>query len=112
MHIRKLLVLMILGLSLTAAAEFRTTIEVYEINFVNVRLPGTEGGTISIKHCNACEAQLLRVTATTRYVVNGRSVRLADFRRSLTSIRNRDDVDIDVFHDLQSNTVTRVRVNL
>ena len=112
MRIHKLLALGLLALSAAAGADFRTTMEVYEIGLINVRLPGTEGGTISIKHCNDCEAQLLRVTAATRYVVNGRGVRLADFRRSLSSIRNRGDVDIDVFHDLRSNTVTRVRVNL
>ncbi len=112
MQIRRLLVLTILGLSLTATADFRTTMEVYEIDFVNVRLPGTEGGTISIKHCNDCESELLRVTAATRYIVNGKDVRLMDFRRSLSSLRNRGDVIIDVFHDLESNTVTRVRVKL
>ena len=112
MQIRRLLALIILGLSLTAAADFRTTLEVYEIDFVNVRLPGTAGGTISLKHCNACEARLLRVSAATRYAVNGKSVRLSDFRRSLSSLRNRGDVILDVFHDLDSNTVTAVEVKL
>ena len=112
MRIHKLLALGLLALSATATADFRTTVEVYEIAFVNMRLPAAVAGTVSIKHCSSCESQLLRVTAATRYVVNGKTVRLADFRRSLSSIRNRGDVDIDVFHDLRSNTVTRLRVHL
>ena len=60
MHIRKLLVLVLLGLSLTAAADFRTTTEVYEIDLPNLRLPGTEGGTLALKECDDCETQTLR----------------------------------------------------
>ena len=112
MRIYKLLALGLLALSATTGAEMRTVVEVYEVAFVNMRLPAAVAGTVSFKHCGSCDSQLLRVTAATRYVLNGRTVRLADFRRSLSSIRNRGDVDIDVFHDLRSNTVSRLRVNL
>ena len=112
MRIHKLIALVLLALAGTAGADFRTVVEVYEMELVNVRLPGTEGGTIAIKHCDDCKSQLLRVSASTRYIVNGKDVRLADFRRTVSSIRNRGDVIIDVFHNLDSNTVTRLRVKL
>ncbi len=112
MHIRRLLVLTILGLSLSAAADFRTTMEVWEVELINLRLPATEGGTLAFSDCADCDVQTLRATAATRYVVNKRDVSLADFRLAISRITNRKDQIIDVFHDLESDTVTRVRVKL
>ncbi len=110
MQIRRLLVLTILGLSLTAAADFRTTMEVHEVQLVNLRLPTGANGTLSFIDCRECDAQTVRVTVATRYTVNGRDVMLADFRRAVAGITNRADQIIDVYHDLESDTVIRVNV--
>ncbi len=112
MHIRKLLVLVLLGLSLAAAADFRTITEVHEVDLIDLRLPATEGGTLAFSDCADCDVQTLRATAATRYVVNKRDVSLADFRLAISRITNREDVIIDVSHHLASNTVTKVRVKL
>ena len=40
MQLQKLLVLVLLGLSLVAAADFRTITEAYEVDLSNLRLPG------------------------------------------------------------------------
>jgi len=112
MQIRKLLVLTILGLSLSAAADFRTTLEVWEVELNNLRLPATAGGTLAFSDCADCAVLTLRATAATRYVVNKQNVSLADFRLAISRITNREDVIIDVSHHLESNTVTRVRVKL
>ena len=113
MHIHRLLALVLLGLSLSAtAADFRTVTEVYEIDLVNARMPATEGGTLAIKQCDDCDAQLLRATAATRYVLNKQNVTLAEFKNALISVTNRKDVIIDVFHHLESDTVTAVKVKL
>ena len=112
MHIRKLLGLVLLGLSLAAAADFRTTTEVYEIDLINLRLPGTEGGTLALKECDDCETQTLRVSAGTRYVLNHRDVTLVEFKKAISRVTNREDVIVDVFHHLESNTATTVRVSL
>ena len=112
MHIRKLLVLVLLGLSLAAAADFRTTTEVYEIDLINLRLPGTEGGTLALKECDDCETQTLRVSAGTRYVLNHRDVTLVEFKKAISRVTNRDDVIVDVAHHLESDNVTAVMVKL
>jgi len=112
MHTQKLLVLIFLGLSLTAAADFRTITEVHEVNLIFLRLPGTQSGTLSFADCADCDSQTIRVSPATRYVINGRTVSLADFKRAVAGITNRRDTDIDVFHHLESDTVTRVRVTL
>ncbi len=110
MQIRRLLVLTILGLSLTAAADFRTTMEVWEVELTYLRLPTSANGTLSFSDCTDCDAQTIRVTVATRYTVNGRDVMLADFRRVAAGIRDREYTIIDVYHDLESDTVIRVNV--
>ena len=112
MHIQRLLVLVLLGLSLSAAADFRTTTEVWEVELIYLRLPATEGGTRAFSRCADCDVQTLRATAATRYVLNNRNVTLADFRKAIGRIINRKDTIIDVSHHLESNTVTKVRVKL
>ena len=112
MQIRRLLVLAILGLSLSAAADFRTTMEVWEVTLSYLRLPTGANGTLSFSDCTDCDAQTIRVTTATRYTVNGKDVKLADFRKTVAAIRNRAEQIIDVFHDLESDTVVRVRVKL
>ena len=110
MQIRRLLVLTILGLSLAAAADFRTTMEVWEVELTYLSLPTSANGTLSFSDCTDCNAQTIRVTVATRYTVNGRDVMLADFRKTVADIRNRADQIIDVYHDLESDTVIRVNV--
>ena len=112
MHIQRLLVLLILGLSLSAAADFRTITEVWEVELNYLRLPATDGGTLALKDCEDCDVLTLRATAATRYVINNRDVMLIDFKKAISRITNRDDMDIDVFHHLESNTVTQVRMKL
>jgi hypothetical protein len=112
MHIQRLLVLFILGLSLSAAADFRTTMEVWEVELVHLRLPGSESGTLTFSDCEDCDSLTIRVTPATRYTVNGRDVKLAEFRRVAAGIVDRQYTIIDVFHDLASDTVLRVRVKL
>ena len=112
MHTQKLLVLIFLGLSLTAAADFRTITEVHEVNLIFLRLPGTASGTLSFAECADCDSQTIRVSPATRYVINGRTLSLADFKRAVARITNRRDTNIDVSHHLESDTVTRVRVTL
>ena len=110
MQLRKLLVLVLLGLSLTAAADFRTTTEVYEIDLPNLRLPGSENGTLTFKQCADCEAQTLRVTSKTRYLINDHDFALAEFKEQLKGVRNRKDQIVSVLHHLESNTIKAVKV--
>ena len=112
MHTQKLLVFIFLGLSVTAAADFRTITEVHEVDLIFLRLPGTPSGTLSFAACADCDSQTIRVSPATHYVMNGRTVSLADFKRAVASVTNRRDTHIDVFHHLESDTVTKVRVTL
>ncbi len=110
MQLRKLLVLVLLGLSLAAAADFRTLTEAYEVDLSNLRLPGSENGTLTFKQCSDCEAQTLRVTSKTRYVINDRDFALAEFKEQLKRVRKRKDQNVSVLHHLESNTIKAVKV--
>ncbi len=110
MRIRKLLVLVLLGLSLVAAADFKTITEAYEVDLSDLRLPGSENGTLTFKQCSDCEVQILRVTGKTRYVINDRDFALAEFKEQLKHIRNRKDQNVSVLHHLESNTIKAVKV--
>jgi hypothetical protein len=96
MQIRRLLVLTILGLSLTAAADFRTITEVHEVNLIFLRLPATSSGTLSFAGCADCDSQTIRVIPAT----------------PVASVTNREDTVINVSHHLESNTVTKVTAKL
>ncbi len=110
MHIRKLLVIVLLGLSLSAVADFTTITEAYEVNLSDLRLPGSENGTLTFKQCPDCEAQTLRVTRSTRYLINDRDFVLAEFKEQLKRIRNRKDQIVSVLHHLESNSIKAIKV--
>ena len=110
MHCRKLLVLVLLGLSLSATADFRTITEAYEVDLSNLRLPGNEYGTLTFKQCSDCELQTTRVNGNTRYLINNRVLALAEFKDLLERIGNRGDWSITVLHHLESNTIKAIKV--
>jgi len=111
MHIRKLLALVLLGLSLSAAADFTTITAAYEVAVRDLRLPGSSTGTLTFRECADCEAQTLRVNGKTRYVLNDRDIELAKFKKQLGRVSNRKDETATVLHHLESNTITAVMVN-
>ncbi|MBT8079590.1 MAG: hypothetical protein KJO31_13515 [Gammaproteobacteria bacterium] len=112
MHVRKFLALGLLALSLPAAAELRTITEVYEVDMPDLRLPSIEGGTVSFKTCSECEFRTLRVRSGARFVLNGKDVTLKKFTMAVSNVANREDLIIDVFHHLESNTVTALMVRV
>ena len=110
MHSRILLLLVWFGLSLSASADFRTITEAYEVDLSDLRLPGSEYGMLSYKQCSDCEAQILRVTAKTRYLINDRDFALVEFKDQLRRVRNRKDSSVAVLHHLESDTITAIKV--
>ena len=109
MHIRKLAALILLGLSLTATAQFTTTVEAYEVAVSDLRMPRNTGGTITFKRCPDCEKQTLLVNGKTRYVLNDRDLELAEFKERIAGARN---AVASVFHDFESNTISMVMIRL
>ena len=107
---RKLLVLFLVGLSLSAAADFRTITEAYEVALSELRLPSSEYGTLTFRQCSDCEPQTLRVTGKTRYLINSRDFALTEFKKQLIPVRNRKGQTVVVLHHIESNTIEAIKV--
>ena len=112
MHIRKLLAVVLLGLSLSAAADFTTLTAAYEVSISDLRMPRSTGGTLTFRRCTECALETVRVNSKTRYVLNDRDVELKEFREELRRVRNKKMEGATVRHHLESNMITSVRVNL
>jgi hypothetical protein len=110
MKIKVLIAAIALGLALPVAADFRTVAEAHEVSLTNLRVPQSESGTVSFKTCDECAYQVKRVGEDTRWVLNGRSLPLAKFRRGLLSITDREAAAVTVLHHLDKDRVIRVEV--
>ncbi|ANO51710.1 hypothetical protein [Woeseia oceani] len=99
------------ALCTVASADFRTVSRAYEATLDGFRLPVTENGTLGFRACETCDRQSLRVTNTTRYIVNDRVVDLKEFRSEVLQIRDRKFQAVIVEHDLEADVVTSVSVN-
>lgn len=110
MRSRRMLALVLLGLSTSTSAEFRTITEAYELTLGDLRLPGSVVGTLTFKRCAECEAQIARVTSKTRYVINNRDFALTEFKKQLIGVRYQSDAHVSVLHHLESNTIKAVKV--
>jgi len=112
MHIRKILVALLMTFSLSAAADFVTNEEGYEVALSNMTVPVTSNGSLVFKECADCDSRAIRMTPNTRFIVNGRTVALKEFRKHVFQVNDRTRVAVAIMHHLESNTIASVSVNL
>jgi len=110
MKIKLFLAALILGLALPAAADLEVVALAHEISLSNFMAPATQSGGLSFKECNSCATKTVRVTPSTRYMVDGKSVRLDQFKQAVQPLRDRDTVSVIVKHHLNSDTIVSVSV--
>lgn len=103
-------ILILLALSVTAVADFRTIAEAHEVDLSNLRLPGNELGTVSFKLCSDCIAQVSRVNGNTRYAINDHAYPLSEFKKQLKLVRDPDKQNVSVLQHLESNTIQSIEV--
>lgn len=103
MKIKTLFAITVLGLS--AAASGDVVSEAYEVMLSDFRAPATENGGVAFKACRECDRRIIRVTAHTRYAINGKTVRLKDFRDAVIHANDRNEKSVTVLHHLESNTI-------
>ncbi len=112
MNIRKILSVAVIAFGFAASAQAEVVSQAYEVMLNNLRAPATVSGTVAFKECEMCEHYVVRVTANTRYSINGNVVRFADFRKAVAAASNRDEVSVVVLHHLESDTVKSIDVSL
>lgn len=112
MKTKLLIAAALIGLALPVAAQFQTIQQAYEVALSEVRLPRNVNGTIAFKECEKCQYRTKRVSAQTRYLLDGHSIPLARFRDAMERVTNRNDEAVTILHHLKNNQVTEVSVNL
>jgi hypothetical protein len=112
MNIKSIVAIALLSLGLSLAATGQVVSQAYEVALSDFRAPATLNGGVAFKQCESCERQLVRVTAATRYAINGKAVRLKDFRKAVSQASDRDEKTVIVLHHLESDTVSSLDVSL
>jgi hypothetical protein len=98
--------------SATVVGQGRVISQAYEVLLNNFQAPISTSSTIVFKECDDCEAMHIRVTEATRYSVNGRPVRLEDFRIAILQAGDRDNMAVTVLHHLESNVVESIDASI
>lgn len=101
-----------LSLAMPAAAQFTTVQKAHETVLSGVRLPASESGTLAFKPCRSCDWRTVRVNSETLWLVNKNSLTLADFRRAVDSLADRDRRSVTVKHHLENNVITKVAITI
>ena len=110
MDIRKLLAITLIGVGLAASAQGEVVSQAYELTMEQFTAPTTANSGLAFKECEDCEVQRMRVTAATSYTVNGRQVRLDEFRQAVSQLRGSEQASVTVLRHLESNTVVAISV--
>jgi len=100
------------AITAVASADFRTITSAHELMLSDIRLPVSDNGTLGISQCTHCEPGTYRVTAGTRYSVNGHYVDLGEFRRLAFNRRDRREIPVTVQHHLESDTIVEISMSL
>lgn len=112
MKFKVLITACMLMLALPATAQFTTTVLAHEVALSQLRLPAHPNGTIAFKACQECDYQTVRVTESTRYVLNGKSTSLEKFRLAAAGVRERSLQAVAVHQHLADNVVTSVKMTV
>ena len=112
MNTKTLLAVTLIFLGLSVDAEDRIISLAYELSLSDFSAPVTQNGGATFKTCATCERIIVRVTPATRYSINGKSVRLEDFRIAVRQVSDRDEKDVTVLHHLESDTIKSINVSL
>lgn len=112
MNIKFLVAVFLLSLGTSIATADEIVSLAYEVPLSEFRVPATTNGGASFRECSKCERHLVRVTAATHYVINGKSFRLPAFKEALMHASNRDDTAVIVLHHLESDTIQSISVSL
>jgi hypothetical protein len=99
-------------LSISFAAIGQVVSQAYEIAIGDFHVPVSQNGVAIFKECADCERKLVRVTPATRYTINGKTVQLDDFRKTIGPAGRRKSGDVIVLHHLESDTIESIAVSL
>ena len=101
-------VLICVAFAANAYGQGRVISQAYEVMLDDFQAPASPAGNVIFRSCEECERVSVRVTATTKYSINGKTVRLEDFRVAVLQTNDRDNKSVTVLHHLESNSVESI----
>ncbi len=113
MTVRALLVAALLLIAQPAFSQIVTAVAAVEASPANMILPGATDGMMTFRPCDGdCDEDYIRVrlSADTKFTVNGKAVRFADFRREFATIKRSPESYGLVTYETQTNTVTSIQI--
>ena len=110
MKTKLLVIALLLAVSAGVNADFRTVARAHEVALSDFRVTPMRNGIVIFRSCADCNAQTVRITPATRFIINNQDVHLRDFRKSIFQVRDRAGTTVVVKHHLETDTVTKVSV--
>lgn len=113
MTVRAILITAILMVSQLASAQIVTMINAIEASPANIILPGGTDGMMTFRPCDGeCKEDYIRVrlSANTKFTVDGKAVKYTDFRRELATIKRIETSYALVTYETETNTVTSIQI--
>lgn len=101
--------LLLLAVSIATADDYPPT-RTFEAQMNSVRMPVSPNGTVTLRECDSCAFETVRVTPNTRYHVNGKSLKFSDFLAVLKDLRASGIDTLNVTRDETSQTAAVVFV--
>jgi hypothetical protein len=116
MRSRILATLLLLGLVNTAAAErvLREVERPFEIGVGQLTLPPDTSGSLTLRACDTCRLSSYRLQGATKFVLDGRETKYADFAHAVDALRTSATASatvVGVFIDRTTEIVTKVSVH-
>ena len=97
-----------------AMAQIITEIDAVEMSPSHMILPGSVNGMVTYRPCDTeCDEdyERARLTASTRFVVNGEAKRFVDFQQDFAIIKTQDSAYALVRVDTKSRTITSIEIS-
>ena len=113
MTVRALLIAALLLVAQPALSQIVTAVAAVEASPANLILPGATDGMMTFRPCDGdCKEDYIRVrlSADTRFRVNGKAVRFAEFRREFATIKRSPQSYALVTYETKTNTVTSIEI--
>ena len=102
----------LLSISVSALAEFKTIVRANEVTLSELQLPASVNGITTFTACWSCSEKRVNVSAATRYRLNDEFVSLQEFRSALAIVTDRQNKIAIVMHHLDTDLVTQISIRL
>ncbi|MDH3748359.1 MAG: hypothetical protein OER97_09140 [Gammaproteobacteria bacterium] len=117
LRIRKLTIAaaaaLLIGAMQPAVSQIVTKVAAHELSPQNIILPGSVNGMVTFRSCgDGCDEEYsrARLTADTRFSVDGRTVKFEDFRKDFAIIKQRKRSYALLSVDVQTKTITSIQI--